>query len=123
MSHFRFIVEGSEFEMRSTLDDEDDLVLTGFFTTRRASGRDREAAEQVVLQQLTEEWATHAPQLSILDSWEVPRFEFRRIPNKGHSMFSDEESRYAAASLEAEASRAPEGAKIWRLAALYTPDE
>ena len=118
MPYFRFIIEGSDFEMPS-LGGEADGLVTGFFTTRRTKAADQGAAHQKVLRLLAEEWKNYSPTLTILDTWRTRTFEFPSVPNKGHAFFSDDFGRFAAASLEAEASRAPKSAAIWELASRY----
>ncbi len=103
-------------------EDEEDYV-TGFFTTRRVCASDQESAERMVLEELRREWRDHGPKLSVVDVWKTGRFEFRRVPNRGHTFFSDDYSRYASAWLEAKVSRAPESTAIRKLAALHVEDE
>jgi hypothetical protein len=122
MPYFRFIVEGSNFAMPS-LDDEDDDPRIGFFTTRRVKAADQRAAERIVLDLVADAWRTYAPTLAIVDAWKARWFELLRVPNAGHVFFSDEYGRYAAASVEAEASRAPKACAIWEIASLVEDDD
>jgi hypothetical protein len=122
MPHYRFIIEGSGFQMPSFSGDPEEFV-TGFFTTRKANGIDEDAAKATVLETLESEWSEYAPSLSVLDGWKINLIEFPRVPNAGHVFFSDSFSRYAAASIEAQASRAPKRATIMQLARLHIDDD
>ena len=123
MPVFRFIIEGSDFELPMKHEDGDGQSVTGFFTTRSVRARNMDAAQASVLRSLSHEWVDHAPQLSVLDAWKVSMIDFRRVPNAGHAFFSDEESKYGAASIEAEVAHAPKNAVIWQLARLDTADD
>lgn len=125
MPYFRFIIEGSDFEMPSLKEDmeEEDGLVTGFFTGRRVKALDMETARTSILEVLSEEWRDYSPTLTILDAWKAPFIEIRGRANAGHCFFSDDFGRNACASVEAEVSRAPKSAAIWELAALYEEDD
>jgi hypothetical protein len=125
MPYFRFIVEGSDFEMPTLREDrdEEDGLVTGFFTGRRIKAPDMGAARASILEDLGEEWREYSPTLTIIDAWKAPFIELRGRANAGHCFFSDEYGRYACASVEAEASRAPKSAAVWELAALNDDDD
>ena len=123
MPQYRFIIEGSDFMLPTSFEDGEQNFATGFFTTRKASAADKDTAEARVLQTVSDEWAKHGPRLTVLDSWRVGLIELRRVPNMGHVFFSDASSRYSAASIEADVSRAPRDAEIWRLARLDVGDD
>ena len=82
-----------------------------------------DAAATAAIDELSREWAKHSPHLTVLDGWKIAPIELRRIPDRGHAFFSDDESRSEAASIEAEASRAPKNSAIWKIARLNTSDD
>jgi hypothetical protein len=123
MPQYRFIVEGCDFELPTRVEDGEQSFVNGFFAARKARAPDLSTAQSLVLKRLEEEWSEHEPTLTVMDGWKVCLFDFRRASKAGHVFFSDEDSRYAAASVEAEAACAPKSAAIWKLANMYVADE
>jgi len=90
MPIYRFIVHGTDVAVPEG--------RRGFFTTRHASGRDREQAEAKVLRRLSREftsgvsakiWGGGPPDMVIEDCWTIGVHQLFAAPNRGSIFYDD----------------------------------
>jgi hypothetical protein len=112
MPHFRFVIRGS---WRPVRDDYE-----GFFTSRTAKAANFEEGRAKVMAALSDEWSRvpggKGLSLHVVDGWRISRWNAFRLGNAGHTFFQTADEEADAASIEAQATKAPRESPIWCLA-------